>query len=67
LVNRADNEGDRRRQLKLVGWRFVIEEMELRVGMGVAWSGEATCAFFSGREEGSGQGGGRSGGGGARH
>jgi hypothetical protein len=47
----------------LSGWRFVIEEMELRVGMSVAWSGEATGAFYRGREEGSGQGGGRSGGG----
>jgi hypothetical protein len=49
------------------GRRFSTEEMELRVAMGTAWSGEATCAFYRAREEGSGQGGGRSGSGGPQH
>jgi hypothetical protein len=34
------------------GRRFGIEEMELRVGMAAVWSGEATDAFYRGREEG---------------
>jgi hypothetical protein len=42
------------------GRRFGIEEMELSVGMCVAASGEAKGAFYRGRKEGSGQGGGRS-------
>jgi hypothetical protein len=36
------------------GQRFDIEEMELRVGMGAAASGEAKGTFYRGREEGSG-------------
>jgi hypothetical protein len=44
----------------LSGRHFGIEEMELRVGMGAAVSGEAKGAFYRGRVEGSGQGGGRS-------
>jgi hypothetical protein len=41
------------------GWHFGIEETKLRVGMGAAVSGDAKGAFHRGREEGSGQGGGR--------
>jgi hypothetical protein len=42
------------------GQLFGMEERELRVGMGLAASGEAKGAFYRGREEGSGQGVGQS-------
>jgi hypothetical protein len=42
------------------GQRFGMEERELRVGMGLAASGEAKGTFYRGREEGSGQGVGQS-------